>query len=272
MALEHLAENLRLLCSYGKSTSDICRRLGINRHQFDAYLTGRSKPSLSTLRRICDFFGVDEYEILMDTKSFKDLVRVRPPRIGPKPDMLSTVLDKLIRKQTAGTATLENHAGYYHTYFRPDPNWPFIICSLSRIYTVDGNWFVKSVTWNRRADFSLPSVLKFTGLVFEGHQRIVVCEREQGFGRTMWTTMLFASDYAQPNYLPGVTLGMTPEGDHNIGAMRTVWHYLGKQPDLRKALRHLGVKALDASDLTEFVISGTDNSRKGGPSEFSGWF
>ncbi len=33
MALNHLAENLRLMCSYGKSTSDICRRVGINRQR-----------------------------------------------------------------------------------------------------------------------------------------------------------------------------------------------------------------------------------------------
>ena len=28
-----LAANLRLLCSYGRSVSDVCRRLGINRQQ-----------------------------------------------------------------------------------------------------------------------------------------------------------------------------------------------------------------------------------------------
>jgi transcriptional regulator with XRE-family HTH domain len=107
LALNHLAENLKLLCSYGKSTSDICRRVGINRHQFDKYLTGKSQPSLATLRRICDFFGVDEYEILLDAKAFRDLVRLRPPRIGPKPDMMATVLGKLTRTQATSTTVLD---------------------------------------------------------------------------------------------------------------------------------------------------------------------
>lgn len=38
---ENFARNLRLLCSYYKSIAEVCRRLEINRAQFNRYLSGR---------------------------------------------------------------------------------------------------------------------------------------------------------------------------------------------------------------------------------------
>ena len=55
MAIEESCGELRLLCSYGRSTSDVCRRAGINRQQFNKYLNGHARPSLPTLRRLADF-------------------------------------------------------------------------------------------------------------------------------------------------------------------------------------------------------------------------
>ncbi|MGC1426952.1 MAG: helix-turn-helix transcriptional regulator, partial [Albidovulum sp.] len=57
MASDPIHDNIRLLCSYGQSVSDICRRAGFNRQQFNKYINGHAQPSLATLRRICDFFG-----------------------------------------------------------------------------------------------------------------------------------------------------------------------------------------------------------------------
>lgn len=47
--------NLRLLCSYYPSIAEVCRRLTINRAQFNRYLSGRYRPSHAALQRICHF-------------------------------------------------------------------------------------------------------------------------------------------------------------------------------------------------------------------------
>ena len=39
------AENLRLACSYAPSVSEVCRRLDINRTQFNRYLRAAARPS-----------------------------------------------------------------------------------------------------------------------------------------------------------------------------------------------------------------------------------
>ncbi len=75
---ENLSQNLRLLCSYYKSVAEVSRRLGISRPQFNRYLSGRYRPAANTLRRICDFFGVEEHEVLLPHSQFERLVQVRP--------------------------------------------------------------------------------------------------------------------------------------------------------------------------------------------------
>ncbi len=51
--------NLRVLASQYPSVSGLCRQLGMNRTQFNRYLSGQNFPRPEVLERICRFFGVD---------------------------------------------------------------------------------------------------------------------------------------------------------------------------------------------------------------------
>ena len=268
MAIDHLPDNLRLLCSYGRSTSEVCRRAGINRQQFSKYLNGQAQPSLSTLRRICDFFGVDDNEVLLDKDDFKKLIRLRPPRLGGNRNPLERAVEDLVRESTNGQGLLAAHEGYYHTYVCTDPARGQIHRSLSRLYRKDGIWLSKSIERNLATDFMVPPTLKYSGIVLEALRRIVIYEREQGTGRSLWAYMLYPSDHAEPTFLPGLTLGMWPEGTHDINCMRTVWQYLGQQPNLRDALAACGTVGLDSPDLPAFVRYSTDNTQAQGETVF----
>ncbi len=259
MAIEHLAENLRLLCSYGRSTSDVCRRAGINRQQFNKYLNGHARPSLSTLRRLADFFGVDDYEILLDAAEFRALIKRRPPRLGTDRSHLEQAIDGLIAPSTQDHELFEHHEGYYHTYTYPDPGRGYYLRSLYRLYQEAGNWLVKSI--DRRLDtrFMLPATLKYEGIALEGHKRIVLYEREQGVGRSLFATFLYASEHTEPTYLPGLMISLAPEGAHDITCVRTVWQYLGRKPNLRDALGKCGVIDHSVEVLPDIVIECTDN-------------
>lgn len=56
--------NLRLLSRRYASISELSRQLGINRTQFNRYLSGESFPRPDVLDRICDFFKVDARVLL----------------------------------------------------------------------------------------------------------------------------------------------------------------------------------------------------------------
>lgn len=52
-------QNLRSLLRNEGSVADLCRRIGINRTQFNRYLTGDAFPRPDILQRICRYFDVD---------------------------------------------------------------------------------------------------------------------------------------------------------------------------------------------------------------------
>ena len=75
--MEHMAsdlpQNLRYLCAEKPSVAMVCREIGINHQQFSKYLSGRSKPSAHNLRRIANYFGIEEAQL---TSSHRELVRI----------------------------------------------------------------------------------------------------------------------------------------------------------------------------------------------------
>ena len=73
----YLPENLRYLCSFYPSISYVCRKVGINRQQFNKYLSGRIKPSIYILMRTCDFFGVDIEELFLAPSKLKATLGAR---------------------------------------------------------------------------------------------------------------------------------------------------------------------------------------------------
>lgn len=62
--------NLRSLSASAPSIAGLCRELGINRTQFNRYLTGEAFPRPDVLHHICRFFDVDARILLepLDTK------------------------------------------------------------------------------------------------------------------------------------------------------------------------------------------------------------
>jgi transcriptional regulator with XRE-family HTH domain len=70
-----LGNNLRRLCNDVSSISELCRTIGVNRTQFNRYLTGTAFPRPDILFRICHHFGVDANILL------------RPLDQTPRPDL-----------------------------------------------------------------------------------------------------------------------------------------------------------------------------------------
>ena len=65
-------ENLRVLAKKYPSISELSRRLGINRTQFNRYLSGESFPRPDVLDRICSFFKVDARILLEPGSALED--------------------------------------------------------------------------------------------------------------------------------------------------------------------------------------------------------
>jgi transcriptional regulator with XRE-family HTH domain len=64
-------DNLRIKCQKFESIAEACRVIGINRQQFNKYLSGAMLPNARSLQRICDVFAIEEWELFIPK-------RVRP--------------------------------------------------------------------------------------------------------------------------------------------------------------------------------------------------
>jgi hypothetical protein len=72
-------DNLRLLAQDEPSITILASKLGINRTQFNRYLTGESFPRPDILARICAFFNLDARILL---EPLADIVPARSPSLG----------------------------------------------------------------------------------------------------------------------------------------------------------------------------------------------
>lgn len=249
MPSNHIPENLRLLTSYGKSVSEICRQSGVNRTQFNRYLNGQSQPTLQSLRRICDFFGVDETELLLEPDSFKQIIRIRPPKLDRSPDPALRFVQDLFGNQN----NAEQLSGYYHNYFQPEADIPHIYCNLARLDWTGQSLAIKIIERHTQSAINLPDRLVYRGAGFVRAGKLFCFVQEQKLRRSTWFTVLSLGDFVMPGLLNGITTGTEPEGGNAVASFKTIWKHLGQNPDLRDALQQCGCFDRDEIDLP-FVI------------------
>lgn len=241
---EDLAANLRLLCSYYRSIAEVCRRLEINRPQFNRYLSGRYRPSASTLRRFCEFFGVEEHEILMPNAQFARLVKVRP-RPAASFERTDAHSEHLCRLQEIGSAGLERYLGFYfETYLSmADPGniLRTLVCLTQRQEQV-----VYQRTERRfEAGESKACHNIYYGLVHLLGDRLFLSDYESLIGQEMTQTVLFPSFNNRVHRLTGLRLGASASGERMPSCARVVFEYLGPEVSVRSALRLCGRYAID---------------------------
>jgi transcriptional regulator with XRE-family HTH domain len=69
-----LAENLRTLCDRHGSVAAVCRKINVNRQQFNKYLSGAHVPSTPNIRIIANYFGLSVPILFSDPDEFRTLV------------------------------------------------------------------------------------------------------------------------------------------------------------------------------------------------------
>lgn len=171
-----LAANLRYLCGYYRSVSEVCREIGVNRQQFNKYISGHTSPSLHTLRKISDFFSLDIDEICLPHEELRQIFEARrsmPP--GPRLFTRRTLIDEhdvghLLRD--LGTSFFRSDAsvlaklcGIYHRYHYAFDNSGRVVRSLFRIAERDGLYTTKLV---ERIHHHSNGSNRYTTLKYEG--------------------------------------------------------------------------------------------------------
>ncbi|WP_119461131.1 helix-turn-helix domain-containing protein [Rhodospirillaceae bacterium SYSU D60014] len=242
MAADDLPENLKLLCSYSRSVSEACRRMRLNRQQFNKYLVGQSRPSLQTLRRIADHFGLEESELLLNHAAFRRLVAIKRPVTGSLNALSERVRDILLLTPPS-LERLREHTGFYYNYFCPAEYPGRILRGFIHVFEDGG--FIFSRNMERYGSDPFRSTRKYNGIFVHSGERVLMFEREATVGKMVWLTILYPHDRDQPSLLPGLTLGVTSMSSRDIACYRVILQYLGRHIELKAALRQCGLYDLD---------------------------
>jgi transcriptional regulator with XRE-family HTH domain len=231
--------NLAHACSLLPSIAEVCRRIGINRQQFNKYLAGSVRPSRHNMRRICDFFGVTESELLMDPGRFAALISLRRPasRAAPPPKYLDAV-EKLHRL----SGEMGRYTGWYFRYFYTFGYPGRITRSLAVIAEKDGRHLWKNIETGADPDQGgMRFVGKYEGLAFHVGHRIHIVELDALGASSITQLMLYPSYAPRLGHLRGVQTGGSLRRGRKPAASAVVLDYLGERIDIRRALARCGL-------------------------------
>jgi transcriptional regulator with XRE-family HTH domain len=260
LSKQAFSENLRLLCSYYDSVSEVCRRLGINRQQFNKYLAGRSVPSHHNLRLICDFFSVEEGEIFLPPRRFSEIVDLRPKRRNKDESQPIHFKQIELLRHLSGNQ-IENYLGYYYRYFYSYGFPGRIVKSLLGIYCKDNVYYSKNIGFlSDRKDGQRNVVhFKYLGLPFLINDRIFLFEYESIIRDMLSGTILYTAYRNRVDILSGVQCTYAGRRSREPAAGKVVMEFLGRQINVRRALRSCGLFAHDSNEVPAAIRQRLDN-------------
>ncbi len=246
---EYFPKNLRLLCSYHASISDVARRLRMSRQQIMKYLAGTAYPSAKSMRRLCDFFGVEEHEIIMPDDQFRDIVRLKPslPRSS---ELTPPLLLALLKASARQMPQLRGYAGYYYEFRYSFTSQHLVLKSLLNIQETDGLMMYKSIERLKHQEDGLKNVaspqngvdvFKYTGILLMIGNRIHMLDQEALMGQELSHMVLFPPYRSRISALRGMKMGVTATDAHEPIAGRVVLEKIGRSIDLRRAMMRCGL-------------------------------
>jgi transcriptional regulator with XRE-family HTH domain len=116
------ARNLREECARFESIAQLCRNSGINRQQFNKYLSGSTIPNARTLAHLCTFLGIEDAQLFIRPEDKSALHGLRGIQTKSTPEDMS--LTKFLhavnlknRLPQFATPSSELVVGVYNCYF-----------------------------------------------------------------------------------------------------------------------------------------------------------
>jgi len=256
---DDFARNLKTLCSAHRSISEICRQTGINRQQFGRYLKGIYRPSRFNLRRICEFFGVHEADLLLPAAEFETYSSLYFMEIkqGGGAGWLGRNFENLV---AINDPSLRKYIGWYHSYSY-SYGWPGrVLRSLVRVYEYHGRILSKTIERLTDPQRGAHYVWKYNGVVTTSANRIFIAEHDALQHDDFSLKILFQTHRSHISFLSGLVTGTSSRPDRQPTSARVVLKFLGKTIDTRAELKKCGMFVPNRYNINPKTLSLIDNT------------
>ncbi|MEK0163877.1 helix-turn-helix transcriptional regulator [Phaeobacter sp. JH20_36] len=215
--------NLRQLAKGYRSISDLSRRLGINRTQFNRYLTGESFPRPDVLDRICNFFDVDARILLdpVDQLSCKGQILQGP------------FLGDFLGPGVANVTEAFFPSGLYQFVRRSFVRTDRYILGLALVFRTEGITYLRGYEAKSAMRYqglpSDPQSREFRGYASAHDDGVAFLLSRRG-GRTSSFNYLANVPSMQANIWAGYVARTSRESDTSDRVTRMVYEHLGQDP------------------------------------------
>ncbi|GAA5445005.1 hypothetical protein Misp06_03198 [Microbulbifer sp. NBRC 101763] len=261
------SQNLRLLCSFYRSIAEVCRRMEVNRAQFNKYLNGHTQPSQYTLNKICHFFGVEPHEIMMPHEQFDQIVRVRstPSSIKEAIRPYSPDIDILMR-ESQGRA--DKYLGFYFEYHYSMTFPDHIVRSLLHIESDGDGYYFQRFERMRYPNREEWYKSRYKGMLFFLSERIFLIGYEALTRNEIAQTILYPTYKSRVSYLSGLKLGASANDRREPVCTKVVLESLGRNISIKNALKLCGVFGPDSGEINSNIRENIQTSTTEGPQNF----
>ncbi|AQH01447.1 hypothetical protein A9R05_21720 [Burkholderia sp. KK1] len=253
-------ENLRFACEYFPSISAVCRKLAINRQQFNSYLNGTRSPSRFNLKKICDLFGVDEGEFFYEHQRFVNLISGRRGERALSQAVTDAIL-KIEGIDEHGGERLGKYAGFYACYYRSCASPGSIIRAFAYVKQVNDEMVVKTIERLRMGNKEGAAQFSFRrlGRLFHNSSRLFIVDFESKVNFTPSMTILYPAHRNNFRYLSGVRLDLSSAASQRPFAARVVYERLGTAIDVKAALRAADMYPESSGAVSDEILVRIDN-------------
>lgn len=252
---DNFVANLRLLCSYYPSIAEVCRRLEINRAQFNRYLSGRYFPSHAALQRICHFFGTTPDDIALPHARFLALVQTGQLNADSSGAALPWPSELVQR----GSKGMERYLGRYFEIYRSMSRPGRMIRTLVCLEAREGGVVYQRTERMQTAPNARPCHNRYVGTALKLADRLFLVDHETLNGHEITQTILFPSFQSKVTRLTGLKMGVADNSERMPCCARVVYQRLDEKISLRHALSQCGLLNLDDPSLDEALITATHN-------------
>ncbi len=246
--LENFRANLRYLCGFHRSVAEVCRKLSINRQQFNKYLAGTNMPSDYNMRKICHFFEVDAAHLFIPHARFLAEHEGHQASLAAGAGLPDSGFfpprDERVRK----------YCGYYYAYV-VSPSYPdHIIKSITRIFETSSKFASK--TYERIYEIETEDsffVNKYDGMAFMYSGLLYIIERETLNNRGYIFTVLYPSYRSPVGFMNGMVLGISGGTIRRPFGSQIVFEAMGEAPNLRSMVGDCGCYRFESEAISDAV-------------------
>jgi transcriptional regulator with XRE-family HTH domain len=235
--------NLRKLSARYPSIAGLCRELGINRTQFNRYLTSESFPRPDVLHRICTFFEVDARILL---EPVEDIARSAP-------DPLShPILREFLGNGTEYVSEEDFPSGFYRFTRLSFTDDSYFVVGLVFVFRRDGYTFMRG--------YEPKAAMRMQGLgthPITREYRAILMSQEEGVAalvarhKAMTCSFNFYSRVSsfENNFWDGYATRTVRESINTMRAARLVYEHIhGNRSLIFETARNGGLKTLEEID------------------------